>query len=113
MDEPREDDWLDRRLREATPYIDDAGFTRLVLAKLPAPRSPQRSSRAVILIGLTLLGSVIAYVLSGGGLFIAEKLMRLAALPPLWALGLAFAAGILTTAIGCIAAISKSRELLY
>jgi len=60
-----DDETLDRRLREATPYIDDEGFTARVMAKLPAaPREP-RWLRAMILLGLALLGSGIAYLLGG------------------------------------------------
>ena len=36
MDEQLQEDWLDRRLREEMPYIDDAGFTARVVQKLPA-----------------------------------------------------------------------------
>jgi hypothetical protein len=111
MDKRTEEDWLDRQLREAAPYIDDDGFTRRVLGKLPAPRRRRSSSRAVILIGLTLLGSLIAYVISDGGRFVTEELMRLAALPMWWIFLLALASGALVTAIGFAAALSKSREL--
>ena len=38
MNEVKEEDWLDRQLREAAPYIDDKGFTARVLQQLPAPR---------------------------------------------------------------------------
>ena len=58
MDEQLQEDWLDRRLREEMPYIDDAGFTARVVQKLPAPVSRQ-SWRAVILISVTLLASVV------------------------------------------------------
>ena len=108
MAETEQEDWLDRRLREAAPYIDDDGFTRGVLAKLPAPRPQRSSSRAVILIGITLLGSLIAYVV--GGRFVSDGLLRLANLPMLWLCVLALASGILVTSIGFVAAV-KSREL--
>src|SRR5438477_12577909 len=81
MENDAQEDWLDRELREAAPYIDDAGFTRQVLAKLPAPRAQTRAARSVILIALTIIGTVIAYVLSGGGLFITKGLLRLALIP--------------------------------
>ena|SRR5438105_2775312 len=111
MDEANQEELLDRQLREAASYIDDDGFTRRVLAKLPAQRRARNSSRAVILIGITLLGSIVAYIISGGGRFVTQDLTRLASLPMLWLLALLFGAGILVTVIGFAAALSKSREL--
>jgi hypothetical protein len=111
MDETTQEDWLDRQLREAAPYIDDDGFTARVLQQLPAPNRSRRSMRGVILLGITVLASAIAYILSDGGRFISDDLMRLAAWPMQWLLLLALASGILVTAIGSVAAISKSREL--
>lgn len=80
MDENHQEDWLDARLRDETAYIDDAGFTSSVVKRLPA-RRVRRPFRAVFLIGVTLLASAIAYVLSGGGWFIAEEVTRFALLP--------------------------------
>ena len=111
MNKATEEDWLDRQLREAAPYIDDDGFTRGVLGKLPAARRQPGSSRAVILIGLTLLGSLIAYFISDGGRFVTEGLMRLVTLPMWWIFLLAVASGALVTMVGFAAALSKSREL--
>jgi hypothetical protein len=111
MDEMNQEDWLDRQLREAAPYIDDHGFSARVLAALPVPRRKQLSLRSVILIGITLLGSVLAYVLSDGGRFVSVNVARVASLPLLWLLLIAFGSGILVTGGGLIAAISKSREL--
>jgi len=111
MDETTQEDWLDRQLREAAPYIDDDGFTVRVLQQLPTPVRSRRSMRGVILLGITVLASAIAYVLSDGGRFVRDDLMRLAAWPMQWLLLLALASGILVTAIGFVAAISKSHEL--
>ncbi|MDQ2824976.1 MAG: hypothetical protein M3R29_05970 [Verrucomicrobiota bacterium] len=111
MDEKNQEDSLDRQLREAAPYIDDQGFSARVLAALPAPRRKQLSLRSVILIGITLLGSTLAYVLSDGGRFVTVKMVWLASLPTVLLLAVAFGSGILVTAGGLIAAISKSREL--
>ena len=111
MDETIQEDSLDRQLREAVAYIDDDGFTAGVIAKLPAPRRQQLSLRSVILIGITLLGCVLAYVLSDGGRFVTVNLVRLSSLPMLWLFAVAFGSGLLVTAAGLIAAISKSREL--
>src|SRR5437762_1503583 len=45
-----QEDWLDRELREAAPYIDDDGFTVRVLQQLPAPRRSHDLLRSVILL---------------------------------------------------------------
>jgi hypothetical protein len=79
MDENFQEDWLDTRLRDEAAYIDDAGFAAGVVRKLPA-RPVRHVLRAVILLGVTL-ASVIAYLLSGGGWFLAEEVTRFALLP--------------------------------
>lgn len=105
------EDWLDRQLRDAAPYIDDAGFTAGVLKKLPPPRPRRESFRSIVLLGITLLASTLAYVLSDGGRFIAVTMERVAALVPMmWILALALACGLLITGAGLAAAVSKSRE---
>ena len=111
MDEKNREDWLDRQLREAAPYIDDDGFTARVLQKLLVARPQRQSLRAVILIGTTLLACALAYVLSDGGRFLAVEIVRLTALPTLWLLVLAVGSGILVMAGGLVAAISKTREM--
>jgi len=80
MAEDLQEDWLDTRLREDAAYIDDNGFTARVVQKLPARRIGQ-SLRATILIGLTVVACLIAYLVSGGGWFIAEEITRLTLLP--------------------------------
>ena len=67
MNENLQEDWLDARLREEAPYIDDAGFTAKVVQRLPVSQRPRRSFRAIILLCLTLLGSAVTYAVSGGG----------------------------------------------
>ena len=107
MDENLQEDWLDARLRDEAAYVDDAGFTASVVQKLP-PRRVRHSLRAVILLGVTLVASTIAYLLSGGGWFIAEGVTRLALLPlpQLWLC--AAGATVLVMAGGLAAAMSKS-----
>jgi hypothetical protein len=111
MEPVNQEDWLDRQLREAAPYIDDEGFTARVVQQLPPPRRGRDRLRAVILLGMTLLASVLAYVVSDGGRFISITLERLAALPALWVFALALASGLVVTALGAAAAISKSQTL--
>jgi hypothetical protein len=110
MNELQPEDALDRQLREAAPYIDDAGFTSRVLATLPEPRQKTVSLRAPILVGITLLACVLAYVLSNGGSFINTSMIRVATLPVLWQVAFVFACGITITTGGLIAAL-KTREL--
>jgi hypothetical protein len=111
MDEKQQEDWLDRQLREVAPYIDDEGFTVRVLQQLPPPRRGRDSLRAVILLGIALLASALAYVLSDGGRFLVIATARLAALPTLWFFALLLVTGLLLMAGGVIAALSKSSEL--
>jgi type IV secretory pathway TrbL component len=111
MNEVKEEDWLDRQLREAAPYIDDKGFTARVLQQLSAPRYSRRSFRGAILLAMALLASVLAYLLSDGGRFLVVAATRLTTLPTLWLFVLALGSGILVMAGGVIAALSKTREL--
>jgi hypothetical protein len=111
MKQMNQEDWLDRELREAAPYIDDAGFTARVLQQLPPPRRRHDLLRAAILLGMTLLASALAYVVSGGGRFISITLERLASLPALWVFLLALASGLVIAAVGGAAAVSKTRAL--
>src|SRR5437764_3704651 len=76
-----DDETLDRQLREAAPYIDDNGFTARVMARLPAARREPRWLRAMILMGMTLLGSGVVYLLSGGGRFVREGVIQLSDFP--------------------------------
>jgi hypothetical protein len=106
MDENLQEDWLDAQLRDEAAYIDDGGFTAHVVQKLPA-RPVRHSLRALILLGGALLASVITYLLSGGGWFIAEGVTRFALLPlPVILLSAAIATG-LVMAGGLAAAVSK------
>ena len=111
MNENDELDLLDRRLREAVPYIDDAGFTRRVLQALPAPRRRAvESYRAMILLSITVLGSLLAYFLSDGGRFISEGLVKLAYGAPIVMFLVAIASGLVITGLGMAAALWKNQE---
>ncbi len=66
MSEPTRDALQDLvELAAEEPYLEDGGFTRRVVAQLPAPRAGRRY-RLVILLGLGLLGLLIALVLFPG-----------------------------------------------
>jgi hypothetical protein len=105
-----DDETLDWQLREAAPYIDDDGFTARVMAKLPAARRESQWLRAMILVGLTLLGVGIAYVI-GGGHFIREGIIHLAEFPVWLLLVFAFGCGLVVGAFAVIFAVRKTPEV--
>jgi hypothetical protein len=109
MDEQLQEDWLDRRLREEMPYIDDAGFTARVVQKLPGPVSRQ-SWRAVILISVTLLASVVTYLASDGGRFLIVAAYRFASMPLVFISLVAICATLIATAVAASAALVQARE---
>jgi hypothetical protein len=111
MNKMSEEDQLDRQLRDGVPYVDDDGFTARVLQQLPAPRRARRPLRGAILLPCAIIASVLAYILSDGGRFLVVAMARLATLPTLWLLALAFGSGILVMAGGLVAAVSKTGEL--
>ena len=105
-----DDETLDRQLREAVPYINDDGFTARVIARLPAPRSEPRWLRAMIVLGLALLGTGIAYLI-GGGHVVREGLVDLANFPIWLLLVFAFGCGLVIGAFAVIFAIRKTPEV--
>lgn len=109
MGEKLQEDWLDVRLRDEAPYIDDAGFTARVLQQLPPPTA-RRSFRALILFSITLLASIITYIVSGGGKFIGAEIERLAALPIIWILALAVGCSLVLTSVATAAALAQTRD---
>jgi hypothetical protein len=106
-----DDEMLDRELREAAPYIDDEGFTARVMARLPARRREPLWLRAMILLGLTALGSGVAYLLSGGGRFVREGVIQLSSFPIWLLLVFAFGCGLVIGAFAVVFAIRKSPEV--
>src|SRR5207249_9792963 len=111
MDAKHQEDWLDRQLRQAAPYIDDAGFTWRVLQQLPARGRRRDSLRAVIVLGMALLASALAYVLSEGGRFLVVALARLPSLPVFWLLVLAYDSGLILMAGGVVVALDVAIDL--
>ena len=104
-----DDETLDRQLREAVPYINDDGFTARVIARLPATRREPQWLRAMIVLGLALLGSGVAYLLSGG--VIREGLAQIADFPIWLLLVFAFGCGLVVGAFAIIFAIRKTPEV--
>lgn len=102
------EDWLDARLREEAPYIDDAGFTARVMKQLPRHGS-WRVQRAIIILVATVLSAVVAYFASGEGWFVREAVARALTFPPLVVLGIASGCGLLVLAAGLWAALTRQR----
>ena len=105
-----DDETLDRQLREAAPYIDDDGFTARVMANLPAaPHEPQ-GLRGMIVLGLALLGTGVAYLI-GGGRVLREGMIQIADFPIWLLLIFAFGCGLVVGAFAVIFAIRKTPEV--
>ena len=103
------DDLLDARLRDETPYIDDAGFTARVMKQLPHRRFSWSTQRAFIILAATILSVVIAYFASGEGMFVHDAFARISGLRPLQLLLLIFACGTGMTIAGLWAALTRTR----
>ncbi|MEO7167634.1 MAG: hypothetical protein ABI787_08480 [Spartobacteria bacterium] len=103
-----EPDWLDQRLRDEQPYIDDAGFTAQIVSKLPAANS-RRSYRAAFLLCITLLASVLTYFVSDGGRFLIVAFYQLAAMPLLFVGLVALGSALVLTAVAASAAWTQVR----
>jgi hypothetical protein len=110
MSEQIERDWLDRKLQETVPYIEDDGFTVRVLRQLPAPARRGEFLRPFILVGMSALASALTYVLSDGGRFILIEMFRLTTIPTAWVVVFALAAGMLVMAGGIVAATSNTAQ---
>ena len=108
MDEKLQEDWLDGRLREEAPYIDDAGFTSRVVHKLPA-RQVRRSYRAFIMLGITLAACLAAFWFAGGTSLALDAYTNVAMMPVMWMWIYAAGAALLVMVGGLAAALSRSR----
>jgi len=101
---------LDRQLSEAVPYINDDGFTARVLARLPAARREPQWLRVMIVLGLALLGTGVAYLI-GGGHIVREGIIEFANFPIWLLLVFAFGCGLVVGAFAVIFAIRKTPEV--
>jgi hypothetical protein len=110
MNEPMEQDWLDRKLQEAAPYIEDDGFTARVLQLLPPRERRTEFLRPFILVSMSALASALTYVLSDGGRFLVVEMFKVTTIPTLWVVVFALASGMLVMAGGIFAAMSKTSN---
>jgi hypothetical protein len=108
MGEKLQEDLLDARLRDETPYLDDAGFTSRVVQKLPA-RRVRRSYRAFLLLGMTVVACLVAFWLAGGTSLVFDAYANVAMMPLTVMWLCAAAAGALVMAGGLAAAYSRAR----
>ncbi len=106
------DNLLDTRLRDETPYIDDAGFTARVMKQLPHRCSSWSAQRAFIIFAATVVSVVIAYFVSGEGMFVHDAFARVSSLRPLQLLLLIFACGTAMTIAGLWAALARTRDMI-
>ena len=106
-----ETDWLDKKLQEAAPYIEDDGFTARVLQQLPRPQPRLQFLRPFILVGASAFASALTYVLSDGGRFIIVEMFKLTTIPTVWVVAFALASGMLVLAGGTVAAMSKTNQI--
>ena len=75
----RNDDWLDRLLREdARHLLGDAGFLNGVMNALPAPTSPHHALKTWLILGSTALGGLLAALLAPIGPLVLEGITEIA-----------------------------------
>ena len=111
MNEEMEQDWLDKKLQDAAPYIEDDGFTARVLQQLPVAQVRWQFLRPFILIVSSAFASALTYVLSDGGRFIIVEMFKVTTIPTVWVVAFALASGMLVMAGGIVAAMSKSSQI--
>jgi len=109
MSDATEQDWLDRKLQEAAPYIEDDGFTARVLRQLPQPVQRLQFLRPLILVGMSAFASALTYVLSDGGRFLIVEMFKVTTIPTLWVVVFALASGMLVMAGGIFAAMARNQ----
>ena len=106
----QEEDWLDAKMREEMPYIDDDGFTSRVSQQLPVRRRSTKT-RSAILLSFSVVAAALAYVVAGGGSF-AMDVVGWFAVKPLAALYvITILCGLLVTGAAVFFAVSRSRKL--
>ena len=106
------DNLLDARLRDETPYIDDAGFTARVMQQLPRRRFSWSTQRAFIIFVATIVSVVIAYFASGEGMFVHDAFARISRLQQLQLFLVIVGCGITMTIAGLWVALARRHETI-
>jgi hypothetical protein len=102
------EDWLDAKLRDEMPYIDDAGFTARVVQQMPVRKRASRKLRATVLLLATFIASVVAFVFAGPSVVSATAFLF--ALKPVTIAILAGCIVMLLTVLGGSYALTKARD---
>ena len=110
MEEQLQEDCLDAKLRDELPYIDDDGFTSRVSQQLPVRRRRSKA-RAAILLSVTVCAAIVAYIVAGGSTFVMDTLGWFAVMPLTMLYTITIACGLLLTAAGVFAAVSRARRV--
>ena len=106
----QEEDWLDAKLRDEMPYIDDDGFTSRVAHQLPVRRRSTKV-RSAILLSMSVVAAVIAYAVAGGSSFVLDVVGWFAVKPLAALYVITIACGLLVTTLAVFFGISRSRKL--
>jgi hypothetical protein len=106
----QQDDWLDAKLRDEMPYIDDDGFTSRVAQQLPVRRRSTKA-RSAILLSMALIAAVVAYAIAGGSSFVMDVVGWFAVKPLAALYVMTIACGVLVTAAAVFFGFSRSRKL--
>ena len=75
MEKENQNDWLESLLQEKEPEIKDNGFTRRVMASMPAPAKHTRIRTGIVLVA-TLLASLLVFFLLPAGDFLIQALQK-------------------------------------
>jgi hypothetical protein len=111
MNEQLQEDWLDAKLRDDMPYIDDDGFTSRVSQQLPVRRRKTSPARSAVLLVVSLMAVVVAFAVAGGTGFLLDVVGWFAVMPSSLLFAVVIGCGLLVTALGLYAAINRSRKL--
>jgi hypothetical protein len=106
----QQEDWLDAKLRDEMPYIDDDGFTSRVAQQLPVRRHSTKA-RSAILLSFSIVAAVVAYAIAGGSSFVMDVVSWFAVKPLAALYIITIASGLLVTAAAVYLALSRSRKL--
>jgi uncharacterized integral membrane protein len=108
--ELQQEDWLDAKLRDELPYLDDDGFTSRVAQQLPVRRQ-KSAARTFFLLTVAFLAAVVTYFIAGGGSFVMDVLGWFAVMPVGLLFTITLVCGLLVTAFGLFVAISRARKV--
>ena len=106
----QEEDWLDAKLRDEMPYIDDDGFTSRVAHELPVRRRSTKT-RSAILLSFSIVAALIAYAIVGGGSFVMDVVGWFAVKPLESLYVITILCGLLVTGVAVFFAVSRSRKV--